>query len=315
MKNVDNYLAVSNGILKSLSDDDDCPIYHYTSVDGLKGIVENETLRFTNRFYLNDYTEGIYTFDLLISEFDNIFSDLALLLEKKDKIIKECQEYRNKLDLRSFKTFQASFSLDSDSLCLWNYYTKGNNSIRGYNINFNSKELCNSFKLNEEVEKILNRPFVFRKKVIYNKDEQISEIKEFINKLYEAILQDSNGESNIAAQIFFNRLNMIFDRISVLGIFFKDNHFKIENEYRIAIDLYTENGKFPAVDGLSIKFISKNDMFVPYVDIKFDLSTIKSITVSPTMNYENELKNLNMFLDTAGIKDISIEKSAIPVRF
>lgn len=39
-------------------------IYHYTSPVGAMGVIENNTLRFTDRNYLNDYSEGMYTLDL-----------------------------------------------------------------------------------------------------------------------------------------------------------------------------------------------------------------------------------------------------------
>ena len=48
-----NYLSVENR-----------NIYHYTSPTGLNGIVSYHTLRFTDRNFLNDYSEGRYVIDL-----------------------------------------------------------------------------------------------------------------------------------------------------------------------------------------------------------------------------------------------------------
>lgn len=53
MKQFQNYLNISNGILYDLSNcnDSETMIYHYTGIDGFKSIIENSTLRFTDRFF------------------------------------------------------------------------------------------------------------------------------------------------------------------------------------------------------------------------------------------------------------------------
>ena len=43
---------------------DDCNIFHYTSPSALNAILSNHTIRFTDRNYLNDYSEGRYTMEL-----------------------------------------------------------------------------------------------------------------------------------------------------------------------------------------------------------------------------------------------------------
>ena len=61
-------------------------LYHYTSLGTLQKILEKRQLRFTNRAYLNDKTEGTYVLSLC---------------------------------------YQVSFSYKSDSLSMWNYYAQG----------------------------------------------------------------------------------------------------------------------------------------------------------------------------------------------
>ena len=41
-------------------------IYHYTSAEGLMGIVQNKELWFTNIYFLNDNQEVFYTYNLLL---------------------------------------------------------------------------------------------------------------------------------------------------------------------------------------------------------------------------------------------------------
>ena len=40
-------------------------LYHYTTADGLKGIVENHELWATSAYYLNDLTEIMYGYQLI----------------------------------------------------------------------------------------------------------------------------------------------------------------------------------------------------------------------------------------------------------
>ena len=58
---MDNYLKVNNGVLEKLSKEETPKeIYHDTSTKGLKGIIEHKHLWFTDRFCLNDMSEGYY---------------------------------------------------------------------------------------------------------------------------------------------------------------------------------------------------------------------------------------------------------------
>lgn len=39
-------------------------VYHYTSKEAAKNIIKGNTLRFTDRYFLNDYSEGKYIYEL-----------------------------------------------------------------------------------------------------------------------------------------------------------------------------------------------------------------------------------------------------------
>ena len=48
----------------------DKPVYHYMTISTLMEILSNKKLRFSNRLYLNDYSEGKYVLDLCIKRID-----------------------------------------------------------------------------------------------------------------------------------------------------------------------------------------------------------------------------------------------------
>ncbi len=315
MKQFQNYLNISNGILYDLSNcnDSETMIYHYTGIDGFKSIIENSTLRFTDRFFLNDYTEGYYVLDLFKDNIDTILQEINLIQEK-DYFLKECQNYKNKIEENYFKIYQMSFSLDKDSLCLWNYYTKGD-CIKGFNIGFTIKELLNCIELDLKNEE--KKPYIFCGKVEYDKKQQIEKITNYISRFYNSMVEDNKHKPNFSTlnpHQFKNRFESILSRLILLGTFFKSPCFSVENEYRLAIDLHIDKGEFSALNNKR-NFFNRNGVLVPYVDLTFPTDKIKSIMISPTYDYESTQRNIKLFLENKNIDNINIEKSSIPVRY
>lgn len=114
-------------------------IYHYTSIIGLEGILSNHKLSFTNIKYLNDKDEIIAGFDSIAKAFDISDDYRKRIIDAYSKIDKQ--------------TYVCCFSLDEDSLPMWNYYTKEINN-QGFNIEFDDKKLVESIlRKNDRVER------------------------------------------------------------------------------------------------------------------------------------------------------------------
>lgn len=62
------YLNGFKPILKKPSDF----VYHYTSKEAARNIIIGNTLRFTDRYYLNDYSEGKYILSCVKSIWKNL---------------------------------------------------------------------------------------------------------------------------------------------------------------------------------------------------------------------------------------------------
>ena len=105
------------------------PIYHYTSIGGLQGILQNQTLHFTNIKYMNDKDEITAGLESIAQACE--FSETA-----RDGLLSSL------IDCGT-QTFVCCFSLESDSLPMWNYYTKEIHN-QGYNIEFDSRKLVES---------------------------------------------------------------------------------------------------------------------------------------------------------------------------
>ncbi len=112
-------------------------LIHYTTFEGLKSIIENKELWFTHADFVNDITEGKYFENLyneVIDEYEqrNKCSESLLKSLRKDNIFQEWMVYYNKNakdETNNYKlgkpnTFICSFSMENDSLPMWNYYGK-----------------------------------------------------------------------------------------------------------------------------------------------------------------------------------------------
>ena len=183
-------------------------IYHYTSPAGAEGVIENNTLCFTDRNYLNDYSERMYTLDLCLEN----LNDLTRAGDFRNYIRKSLEERKNNPNGDEFYIYQCSFSINKASLCLWNYYTK-NNGIKGYNLKFN-REKVEDDTIRPEISNKMGKLPLYSGSVIYHKDEQLIILKNIINK-FGKYLEENNFkryEKFVAS--------WIIDKIFLQGVFF-----------------------------------------------------------------------------------------------
>ena len=109
----DNYVIKTN--MAKVTDnpiiiDNITSAYHYTSVDGLKSIVENQSIRFTDIEYMNDKEEVIDGLKIICDGNDPEHSVKNILNQ-----FFEC-----------FHVFVFCMSRVKDALPLWNCYSKNN---------------------------------------------------------------------------------------------------------------------------------------------------------------------------------------------
>ena len=150
-------------------------VYHYTSGDALKSIVENKKIWFSDIRCMNDYGEQEIFLNTIKQEVSfKPFIDLI----PKDTIENTDLQMSKLLDKENdkFRCFILSCSLNSDSLPMWNYYSKGCQH-GGYNIGFDIKGVA-TYIYKKYIEKI-NGAFLFYGNVTYceNNDKIIKSLK------------------------------------------------------------------------------------------------------------------------------------------
>lgn len=276
-------------------------LYHYTSGQGLFGIINSGELYCSNVNFLNDPSEKSYFKDLLFITF---------------KEIPECEKIYSTLFNNSFQksvvspfdTFIASFSKNEDSLSMWNYYAKGN----GYNIGLDIDSIIEQNKgTNLSIQKI---------ELIYDQQKQLNDIKQFIlghkancdkyEDLNERLRTEKDFNEYSKLSLEQNYLIEDFNGgIYKLGLGFKHTAYEREQEVRLIV---SED----EIEQKTTKFkISDNGVFVEYIPIKLNLKgNIKSITIHP-LNGQLHLEGTKKFIASQYFATkIEIKVSTIPLR-
>lgn len=274
-------------------------VFHYTSPDAFLSIMNDGKLRFTDRNYLNDVSEGRYVFDLCLENSKAICEGYEAY---EDGFVRSCEGIKKHFEEIQF-VYQCSFSTDSDSLCLWNYYTRGN-SIQGYNLEFDPSTIFSS------IEKA-GKYHVNMGKVIYSRDKQLKVLREAACLFFELHKNSVTKERPIPEQKMFA---ILAHGLYLLGHFFKPQCFEIENEFRITL---AKSFDLEDSENDEVNFFNRDGVMIPYKDICFEAGALKSICISPTMN-GTRAKDGALILSRKKFGQITradIKSSRIPVRY
>ena len=294
-------------------------IYHYTSPEGLCGILKDKLpkLFFTQYDSLNDLKERIDIIDTL-KEYCNLkFEEGTLSKKFKDDILDfspvEQYHYFDKVilpDIGEIKTsiskpsytYICSFSFHKDSLPMWRMYSK-NDHFEGYNIGF----LTTVFEYNLSNDNEYRLSF---HKVIYDKNEKFRIFDVFTSKFCKFYDDLAEEYQQWICQHFKSFLFLH-------QFIFKNQSFEYENEFRavlhVAKDYVDPNESCPKIS--KRKYRVKNGLIVPYVEVCFNANDIECVNIAPTINDEIAKANLDDFLKSKGLENVKIYNSEVPLRY
>lgn len=302
-------------------------LYHYTSPEGLKGILNSRTFYFTDCQFLNDYQERININDQLAKfwsnnsrNYDKRFVTVIKNIRVND--YEDCgfSYIDNDPDFNSSQSperyFVFSTSIDPDSLSMWKYYAK-NNAYDGYCLGVFSYATTDEW-IDRETGVAIEEGYV-----VYGDNEKQNRIKNAVDKLYiKWCTYQISDELN-------TKINNEFKSwASIASLFFKNECFSSEKEYRfiavVPTDLlntltYDYNGhKYKMYD-----FRIVNGVLTPYIKMPFnywnvsDCWVIDSIRISPSMNFEQRKLGLELYINSLDYRmaNYRIYKSDIPLRY
>ena len=278
--------------------------YHYSSSNGVFGIINSFKLHCSNANFLNDPTEQNY--------FDSILNEVI----SKNSACKSIYEilYNNSVEsniINPFENYVISFCKNKDSLSMWSNYTKGN----GYNLGFNIDSI---------IKRNINK-FLSIKKVdlIYSKHDQITNLEKYIlshkvnsekylkfeNTKKTAQNNDNRNSYDTAKYEQDNYLIDFSTGLFEMKLKFKHEAFIREEEVRLVVS------QDESTNVTTSHKISSTGIIVEYVSLELDLEEdLTSITMHP-LNGDLHTMGMEKFLKAkVNIKKIDINKSDIPLR-
>lgn len=269
-------------------------LYHYTSGNGLFGIINSSELHCSHQQFLNDPTEQSY--------FDNV---LRSVLDKNEflKTIYVELIIRDYLFDSSIQQFIFSLSKNPDSLSMWNYYANGN----GYNIGFDIDSI---------IEKNDNRLKIKKVEMIYDFTKQRDLVKLFVEnniinyEKYNALTKQMIKTGDALKVDRFMREQTEIRKgftqgINELKTSYKHAAYKDEEEIRLIIN-QSSNGQFK---------VSGQGVFIEYLTL--GMTSDKDIIqiMAHPLSTELHVEGMKRFIKSKMTeKNVTVKKSEIPFR-
>ncbi len=234
-------------------------LYHYTSSDGLMGILKTNKIRTTKIHYLNDRSE-------LNLAFECIRAEIKRQMKKKQgpRSQEELEEMLRVLDtIEEINVSVASFTEKGDQLSQWRGYCKIGD---GYSLGFDGKALRQQLK---EQFKF----WFYLAPCVYNENKQKILINELIK--YSPLRTKSLSAQSINLPLRY----LSFEESTLLvAPMIKASGFKEEKEWRlISAPLPFDTAEFRR----------GSFSLIPYWETEVDLErTLKKIIIGPTPEKE-----------------------------
>ena len=284
-------------------------LYHYTSADGLIGILTSRSIWLTDLRYMNDLSEMQYSRELLGMRLAERLKQPALSETQRDFLTRVSSNVGP-----FYRVFSASFCEEGNLLSQWRAYRgKGG----GYAIGFDFFHVL----------RLLNRPCVLRK-VVYDENEQVrlfdSVIHEFLAVVQHEVDTNPNRE---AIASFLPELCQAFK--SVIAEFLssvKHPDFREEQEWRL---VHFASSIPELSDGDAPSFRSYDGNVIPYFSVDFGRAValslddtychpfpIVDLMIGPTISADLNQASIKLLLLSLNPEHSpSIRSSGIPLRW
>lgn len=253
-------------------------LYHYTSLDGLFGILEDEKIWASKIHYLNDSSEFSYAVSLLRGYlWERLRRDNTL-----QTVVNRIRvELENSINMH---IFVCSFTEKGDLLSQWRAYS--GNSV-GFSIGFKVKKLI----------ELATKEGFYLHKCIYNKKEQIRIIEGYGCRILKELKSNDDLE-------FWGQHIAEFLRIAPL---LKNRHFKEEAEWRLI-----SRPKMSSSE--NFKFRKSATTLIPYYSIPININELITQIIAGPNNNSLSLGALNTYFIKRKFKNIKLKSSEIPLR-
>ncbi|WP_245517866.1 DUF2971 domain-containing protein [Rhizobium leguminosarum] len=259
---------------------------HYTTLEGLKGIIKSRALWASNASFLNDRAELIHALKA---------SERAIKMLSSKKAYKSWESmlrsvYDELSEGLKADTYVACFCKDDDNLSQWRAY---GGSVQGISVTFDRVALS----------KRLQQDNALLYKVTYAKFSTASKLHDALADELVAIakLDEFSGQDDDA------KYADLFRRFSSLLPKFKHLGFQDEREWRYVVQQPTQNKM--------VDFRISSNKIVPYIVIgeSGELLPIEDVRIGPGPDPELTARSVQTFLKAMGY-NIDVDISDVPFR-
>ena len=198
---------------------------------------------------------------------------------------------KSKIHPGAFRSyFLTSFSANRDNLSMWGMYAANGN---GCALAFDYDELSKAY------------PIMIR--CIYGKDEIEQHFNSFHKLAQTGFFTIFGGSQPTKEDEEHNREVLVNNNIISTCLGAKNDAYRYENETRGL--LYCDDNK-------KVRFRTRNEYIMPYVEVSLPKSALKEIIIGPTNNSYLKEQSILHFLQINGydLDAIKLIKSAIPYR-
>ena len=288
-------------------------LYHYTTAEGICGIVENREFVATKSDFLNDKMEFQYAVEVMERLIERYIVNTDLRMQFSAKLKAEIDRIgiissdHAALDEDEMSFYVVAFSKQNNNSLLWAEFT----DFRGYCLEFDYEKIVEGFR---------HRVFLHGT-VIYDEEEQMNGLLESllscIHSLVEKGAKDLQGFFEEDAIPSEESLDQLVDAMavvcSVYTMFFKKSYFAGEEEYRFIFPpLHYEKGQ----DRPQFRLLDQ--IFLPYIMVELETEQqelpLQSVMVGAKNNSDIAVRGMKYFLKTQGL-DIPVLLSDIPLRY
>ena len=205
-------------------------------------------------------------------------------------------------------SYICSFSRNSDSLPMWNYYSK-ESGYEGFNIGLYVRDLNDSPYNTLNQEQIAWDVYP----VIYSKETQKELVKKF---LLEILSFDFREHREDMVQI-------ISMQLLSWKLVFKSDYFKHEEEVRLVVDI-SKSVLVPHTDmeeakTLDVQYRITHGYCIPYVSIPIERKCLESVCQGPLScpetHKEKQKETIGKMLKSNGYDGVEISFSKVPIRY
>jgi hypothetical protein len=307
-----------NGVVSSLASrwqehDHETPdrLYHYTSADGLIGILGSQSIWMTDLRYMNDMSELQYARDLIAQRVAN---------QPEKELSAAQREFLHKISGNfipigtELAVFSAFFCEEGNLLSQWRAYRGAGG---GYAIGFDFFHML----------RLLDRPCVLRR-VVYDIEQQVKFIDDTIGVFLTTVEAMATGEKEADLPETLSFAHRAFSSVAAEMLFsFKHPDFREEREWRLVTFLQS-NPRYDRGAPLP-KTRSYEGNIIPYYAVSFAAAIqaskddtmgigfpINELMIGPTINVTlNHDSVKTMLLSLNPDVDHQIRHSEIPLRW